>query len=36
MTRVVEIFTTDGVDTAATSDSASLNCVSVSTDLDDT
>ncbi len=36
MTRVVEIFTTEGVDTAATSDSASLNCASVSIDLDDT
>ena len=36
MTRVVEILTTEGVDTAATSDSASLNCVRVSTDRDDT
>src|SRR5574341_151371 len=36
ITRVVEIFTTEGVATVATSESASLSWVSVSIDLDDT
>jgi hypothetical protein len=35
MTLIVEIFTTDGVAIAATSDCASLNCVRISRDFDD-